>query len=211
MPDWPVRRPIPAAPPPPLRSVTHRSRNGAQNPARANVRKKQNEIPMAAISGCIKNATSSSGTACHRFPSRMRHTASRIMAVARLRGCKCWSAMYSAVPATGSVNIAATSATAPHRALSSRKQQVRDFLDCPQNQKQRRQLPNQLCPRQRHPGPAHKMRHPRCRRRWLASAAGKNLRCMGRVRDSGPLSRRPDKHRRLQGRGDNPSPGIPAP
>ena len=48
---------------------------------------------MAAISGCSRKATSSNSTACQRLPANIRQTASRIIAVARLRGCRCWSTM----------------------------------------------------------------------------------------------------------------------
>ena len=57
---------------------------------------------MAAMMGCIARATSNSGIASQRllplrsvfFPalkSSIRAMASRIMAVATVRGCRCWS------------------------------------------------------------------------------------------------------------------------
>jgi len=51
----------------------------------------QNEMPKTPISGCSANATAASCIACQRFPSRIRETAKRISAVARLRGCRYWS------------------------------------------------------------------------------------------------------------------------
>ncbi len=122
-----------------------RTRNCSES-KRAKKRKKQNEIPMAAISGCIKNATSSSGTACQRFPSRMRHTASRIMAVARVARVQVLIGHVQRRPCNRQREHRRHQRDpCPSRGFF-KKQQVRDFLDCPQNQKQRRQLPNQLRP-----------------------------------------------------------------
>ena len=58
---------------------------------KAMVRKKQNEMPIAAMMGWMTKATSNSGTARQRLPSIIHAIASRISAVATLRGCKCGS------------------------------------------------------------------------------------------------------------------------
>ena len=117
-------------------------------------------MPSAAMIGCSANATMSSGTACQRFPSRMRELAMRINAVARLRGCKCWSAMFSAVPATGSVNMAATIARAGPLGSPLGKNLPRDPLARPKDEKQRDELPAQLRPGQRNSRPMDEVSHP---------------------------------------------------
>ncbi len=71
------------------------------------------------MSGCKTNAASRNGTACQRFPARIRDTANRMSAVAGLRGCRYWSAINKAVPATGSVNMATSMAIPAHRATAS--------------------------------------------------------------------------------------------
>src|SRR6266568_8388002 len=55
----------------------------------AMVRKKQKEMPRAAMMGWSTNDSKRSGTACHCLPARMRETARRMSAVATLRGCRC--------------------------------------------------------------------------------------------------------------------------
>ena len=59
-----------------------RKRNGTGSSS-ASVRNTQNEMPSAAMMGCSTKASISRGTACQRFPSRIREMPSRISAVAR--------------------------------------------------------------------------------------------------------------------------------